>query len=578
MYNVWMTTSQITHEAIADVPLLMYVLHEKLGYDEILDQVSPPHGNWQGLSPGKTMVTWLAHLLSENNHYMSPVQDWVAQLPHLWAGLWGQTVRPLDVSDDRLAEITRRLSLPEIWEPLEQKITQRMVRVYELPSEQVRLDTTTAKVYGGNDLSVLFQRGYSKDHRPDLRQLKIMLAALDPLGVLVGADVVSGNTADDGLYIPMIARLRSSLPSEGLLYIGDCKMGALAIRAYVIQTGNSYLTPLAQVGDLPEQLEKWVDDAVRGKVRLQTVWDVDGKTRLGEAYEHHRRLSAETEMGTITWSERVLIVHSVAYAKAAVRGLHQRLAQAQTDLRALTPPRGRGQRQFTEEAALQTEVDAILEHYAVSGLLTVKLQCETESRTVRAYGGAPARSEERHRYFIKVKENRARLRMLEPRLGWRVYVTNAPVRKLPLGKAILAYRDEWLVERNCARLKGRTLSLAPLWVRRDDHALGLTRLLTLAARVLAVAEYQVRRTLAQDKCTLLGLYPGQPTRATAQPSTERLLRAFKTVSLTLVKKGTQIFYLLTPLSELQRTILHDFTCPSNLYQRWFPKSWKPLRI
>lgn len=174
---------------------------------------------------------------------------------HQCAGLWEQAVHPLNVSDDRLAEVVRRLSLSEVSEPLEQQTTQRMVRVYELPGELVRLDTTTAKVYGGDDLSVLFQRGHSKDHRPDLRQLKVMLAALDPLGVLVGADIVSGNTADDGLYVPMIARLRSTLPPKGLLYIGDCKMGALATRAYVAQTDNAYLMPLAQLGDLPEQLE-----------------------------------------------------------------------------------------------------------------------------------------------------------------------------------------------------------------------------------------------------------------------------------------------------------------------------------
>ena len=573
-----MTSPQITHESIADVPLLMYVLHEVLGYDELLDKVSPPHGNWQGLSLGQVMVTWLVHILSEQNHFMSHVQGWVAQLPHLWAGLWGQLVRPLDVSDDRLAEVARRLSLPEVWEPLEQQVTQRLVRVYELPTERVRLDTTTAKVYGGSDLSVLFQRGHSKDHRPDLRQLKVMLAALDPLGVLVAADVVAGNTADDGLYIPMIARLRATLPERGLLYIGDCKMGALATRAYVAQSKNFYLMPLAQVGDLPEQMEKWVDEAVRGKVSLRPVWDADGKTRLGEAYERRRRLTAETAAGSVEWGERVLIVRSAAYAQAAVRGLRQRLAQAKSDLCALTPPRGRGQRQFTEEAPLQAAVEAILERYAVTELLTVKLRRETVRRSVRAYGGAPARLEESHRYVVTLKENRARLRALEPRLGWRVYVTNAPVRQLPLGQAVLAYRDEWLVERNCARLKGRTLSLAPLWVRRDDHTLGLTRLLTLAARVLAVAEYQVRRKLAQDERELVGLYPGQPTRGTAQPTTERLLRAFKTVSLTLVQKGAQIFYLLTPLSELQRSIVHDLDCPANLYQRWFPKSWKPLRI
>ncbi len=573
-----MPTTQITHETIADIPLLMHILHDQLEYDKLLDQIDPPHGNWQGLSLGKTMVTWLTHILSEGNHYMSHVQDWVAQSSHLWTGLWGQAVRPLDVSDDRLAEVARRLSLSEVWEPLEQKITQRMVRVYALATEQVRLDTTTAKVYGGSDVSVLFQRGHSKDHRPDLRQLKVMLAALDPLGVLVGADVVPGNTADDGLYVLMIARLRSTLPAKGLLYIGDCKMGALATRAYVVRTGNSYLTPLAQVGGLPEQLDKWVDDAVRGKVHLQPILDVDGKTRLGEAYEHHRQVTTTTDTETLKWNERVLIVRSTAYAKAAVKSLHQRLAQAQTELNALTPPRGRGQRQFTDEAELQAAVEATLKRYDVTGLLTVELQRETECRAVRAYRQTPARSAERHRYVVKVKENRVQLRKLEPRLGWRVYVTNAPARKLPLKQAILAYRDEWLVERNCARLKGRALSLAPLWVRRDDHALGLTRLLTLAARVLALAEYQVRRTLTQDDRTLVGLYPGQPTRATAQPTTERLLQAFKTVSLTLVQKGAQIFYLLTPLSDLQRTILHDLGCPSKLYQSWFPKSWKPLRI
>ena len=573
-----MPTTQITHETMADIPLLMHILHEQLEYDKILDQIDPPHGNWQGLSLGKTMVTWLTHILSTGSHYMSHVQDWVAQAPHLWTGLWREPVRSLDVSDDRLAEVARRLSLAEVWEPLEQETTHRMVRVYALPTEQVRLDTTTAKVYGGSDLSVLFQRGHSKDHRPDLRQLKVMLAALDPLGVLVGADVVPGNTADDGLYVPMIARLRATLPDKGMLYIGDCKMGALATRAYVVRTGNFYLMPLAQVGDLPEQLERWIDDAVRGKVDLQPIMEVDGKTRLGEAYEHPRQVTATTETETLKWNERVFIVHSTAYAKAAVKSLHQRLVQAQTELNALTPPRGRGQRQFTDEAELQAAVDSILKRYDVIGLLTVELQRETECRAVRAYRQTPARSAERHRYVVKVTENRVQLRKLEPRLGWRAYVTNAPVRKLPLKQAILAYRDEWLVERNCARLKGRALSLAPLWMRRDDHALGLTRLLTLAARVLALAEYQVRRALAQDDRTLVGLYPGQPTRATAQPTTERLLHVFKTVSLTLAQKGAQIFYLLSPLSDLQRTILNDLGCPSNLYQSWFPRSWKPLRI
>lgn len=46
--------------------------------------------------------------------------------------------------------------------------------------------------------------GHSKDHRPDLAQVKIMLATLDPLGWTEATQVVEGNKADDPLYEPII--------------------------------------------------------------------------------------------------------------------------------------------------------------------------------------------------------------------------------------------------------------------------------------------------------------------------------------------------------------------------------------
>ena len=572
--------SAVTHEFINDLPVLMYLMHESLQYDEALDQERARHGNWQGLSLGQVMVTWLVHILSEHNHFMSHVQEWAEKVPRTLEALWGQSVRPTDLTDDRLAEVVRVLSLNEVWQPLESRVNHQMIRVYALPVKQVRLDTTTASVYGGNEVSVLFQRGHSKDHRPDLRQFKAMLAALDPLGVLVGVDVVAGNQADDGLYVPMLARLRTTLPPQGLLYIGDCKMGALATRAYVQSTRNYYLMPLAQVGSVPEDLAAWVDAAIKGKVDLMPIWGVEGRKRLGEAYELKRRLTAETETETPTlhWVERVLIVRSQSYAQAAVRGLHQRLAHAESDLQALTPPRGRGRRQFTEEAPLREAVQALLQRYEVEGLLKVQLKREVQRQTVRAYGSSPARVVEHTRYRVTVQKNQARIRTHEQLLGWRVYVTNAPVSRLSLAQALQAYRDEWLIERDCARLKGRPLSLRPMWVSREDHAVGLTRLLTLAARVLALAEYQVRRKLADERRTLDHLYAGQPTRRTDVPTTERLLKAFNHIVLTIAQKDHQISYHLTPLSDLQRTILRDLECPRKLYQQWIPKSWKPLKI
>lgn len=47
------------------------------------------------------------------------------------------------------------------------------------------------------------------------------------------------------------------------------------------------------------------------------------------------------------------------------------------------------------------------------------------------------------------------------RLGWRVYATSRPVEQLSLEQAVLAYREEYLVERGFGWLKGKPLSLTP---------------------------------------------------------------------------------------------------------------------
>jgi len=51
---------------------------------------------------------------------------------------------------------------------------------------------------------------------PSLPQLKTMLANLDPLGMPIATKVVSGETADDGLYIPF-DQVRQTLQTLGLL-------------------------------------------------------------------------------------------------------------------------------------------------------------------------------------------------------------------------------------------------------------------------------------------------------------------------------------------------------------------------
>ena len=266
-----MTEAQMTHERVDDIPVLLYVMRERLGFEQAVDDLVPRHGNWLGLSMGQVMVTWLAHILSECNHFMNPVREWANTRPESLSYLLGQTLRETDLSDDRLSEVVRTLSDNQLWHSLEASVNQQMIRVYRLPVKRIRLDTTTVSVDSAQEASVLFRRGYSKDHRPDLPQLKVMLAALDPLGALLAAEVVPGNVADNGLYVPMIDRLLAQLDTRGLLFIGDSKMSALATRAHIAERGHAYLLPLAQVGQVPEQLAAWIAKATGGAVALESV-------------------------------------------------------------------------------------------------------------------------------------------------------------------------------------------------------------------------------------------------------------------------------------------------------------------
>ena len=76
----------------------------------------------------------------------------------------------------------------------------------------------------------------------------------------LATDVVSGERADDPLYIPCIERVQRSLGRSGLLFVGDCKMAARDTRGFIALAGDYYLCPLPQVqlaeGELAEALER----------------------------------------------------------------------------------------------------------------------------------------------------------------------------------------------------------------------------------------------------------------------------------------------------------------------------------
>jgi len=197
---------RIITERVDDIPLLLAQM-DRMGLVGLLDDHFPTHGNWQGLTVGRVATIWLSSILSRGDHRLVPVEPWVAQHQFTLSRLTGEVVRAHAFSDDRLEIVLRLLSDDTRWTACESALNPHLVRVYDLATERVHVDSTSARAYASVSDGGLFQFGHSKDHHPDLPQVKVMQSVLDPLGLPLATDVVSGERADDPLYLPCIARV-----------------------------------------------------------------------------------------------------------------------------------------------------------------------------------------------------------------------------------------------------------------------------------------------------------------------------------------------------------------------------------
>ena len=566
----------ITSERVDDIPLLLAQI-KGMGIPELLDTHFVTHGNWVGTSLGWTTGIWLAHILSRGDHRLSWVEKWVSGRVATLECSTGQIVLATEWSDDRLGRILDALSEAEAWQRFESALNRRTIRVYDLRPERVRVDSTTASGYWSVTEDGLFQFGHSKDHRPDLPQVKVNLSVLDPLGMPVATQVVSGERADDPLYVPAIEQVRKSLARSGLLYVGDSKMAAQATRAAVQAHGDYYLCPLSKKqlseATLAEYLAPVWAQAVTPAPLVRE--DAAGECReIAVGFERTVTVTHTLADRSLTWTERHLVVRSHQFAKTSEQALRVRLDKAQTELAQLNE-RKQGKRRLQTRTELHKAALAILARQRTEGLVKLTITEQVNERLVRAYGERPASIRSERTLTLQTEVDETAVQEAIRRYGWRVYATNQPAPTLSLEQAVLAYREEFLVEHNFARLKGRPLSLTPMYLQSDQRVTGLIHLLSIGLRILVLLQFQVRRRLAEQNEVLAGLYAGNPKRTTSRPTTETLLEAFRNITLSCVTLNHQKFRHLSPLSDLQKKILSLLDLSPAIYDCLTADSLKP---
>jgi len=355
------------------------------------------------------------------------------------------------------------------------------------------------------------------------------------------------------------------------------KMAALVTRAQIAHCGDYYLTVAPMKGEIAASLPAWIEAALSGAQQLTPVCKENGE-RIGRGYELsiERRAQlptgAQGELETFSFSERVQVVQSEDLRAAQAKSLRDRLRKAQAEIKGLTPEPRQGRRQYHDEESFKAALEAVLKKHHVAGLIEVGWEMEEQrQRRLVGRGRAGAGRAEReivtHRCQVtSLVLNRKAIFAAGRRLGWRVYLSNAPA-EISLPTCVQHYRANWRGERNYNRLKGEPVGIDPIFVRQDDQITGLTHLLTLAVRIESLIEVQVARGLQKEGKEITGLYPGLPNKGTDHPTAVALLKAIdrKDVTLTRVELDGQPSVHLSPLPEWLPDVLRYLHLSPTLY-------------
>jgi hypothetical protein len=229
------------------LPLLLPLL-ERLGLREVVNRRCHP----EGTTPSELDAGLVAGVLVLNR-LLAPqplvhVETWLAgtALPDLW-GLEARRC-----NDDRLARTLDALHphLDALW----QDLIVAAVRAFGLDLSRLAYDLTSVAFCGAYGEADLVRFGYSRDHRPDRKQVELATTVTLGGGVPLDYRVLAGNVADRTTPVDNLRRLQAllaALPPRPRppaaappLVVSDRAMLTLEALAAYDGSGLHYLGPL----------------------------------------------------------------------------------------------------------------------------------------------------------------------------------------------------------------------------------------------------------------------------------------------------------------------------------------------
>ncbi len=534
---------QVEAKPLGPLPLAIAIIHE-LGIVEVLDELLPKDSRSE-ISDSDCVVAMLVNILG-GRIALYRMEGWTRNLPV--KRLFGEHCEPKHFSDARLAA-----ALDHIFEAGTDSVLSGVVRRYFARDDRptaysVLHDTTSTSVHGvyegtPPDRAPELRRGFSKDHRPDLKQLVFGLSLHGSTGLPLMATMFDGNTPDKHANTYHIEGLVDLLPEKDeVTMVGDSKLVDAQTVGALVDAGFHFVSLVSRsfavrgrVLDLlcaESELPELGRTAARRKADPDSIYS-------GRSFRDKLTIQRPAEEPE-EMELRFLGVHSSALAEKVEQQLPEQLLKEEKALRKLVEKAGK--QLFSclhdaEEAADKLE--------QASKLWTMTVDIEILESPVKRGRGRPKAGEEHKtetRYRLIVGDlvlNAAAIAAHRRTRSHFVLVTDHLDDETWSDAAILAeYRKQGLIEGHSGFrwLKGPG-QISPLLLKKEERIAALGLVLVLALMVRNYVQFTVRTELAERGETI-GYYDRK--RETAAPTAEVIWDHFVMVQHVVLRLGSDV--------------------------------------
>jgi transposase len=539
----------------------------RLGLESLLERFVPTPDRRTRISHARSLGVLLRSILVERVALYRQ-QEQVSLYDAEAFGLGGDD--PSILSDDRVGRALDRLFDADRQALLTQ-VTLALGRRFDVSFERFHNDSTTVRFCGqyedANGRSIRGKKapyityGVSKDHRPDLKQLLLVLTTSDDGHVPVGFRVMDGNVNDTRTHIETWEGLRRIAGRADFLYVADSKLCAFEPLDHIDRQGGRLITVLPRSRGEDGDFRRWIQG---NDPDWETVIDREnprGKDKPRDVWRVWRSKLPSREGWPIIW------VFSSIKALRHAETRRKRIQRAQQQLEALSKRLSSPKTRLRKRSKVHQAIKEILVKLEVTRYLHISVHTEEIHQHRQLKRGRPGPKttyrrivKKRHRIEWSVREEV--INQERKHDGMYPLLTND--QSLSPADVLHQHKRQPRLEKRFTHLKD-VWGIAPALLKNEGRVEALCFMHALAMIVQALIERELRRAMERQKIESLPLYPEE--RMSRQPTTMLVLRLFAPLERhEILSDDTPVKAVPPRLTDLQKQVLRLLGVPARVYR------------